>query len=246
MARKLNAPKDGPAPAPKDHNHAGLTDDDEAALHAYFRLKINAAEKEAATAKAAYDEKRGAVTDLFASVKAELRVSRKDFEAMLAAASMSDSEFRAAEVKRIRLFTLNGLPVGQQLSLPLGGAQDSATDQADAYSHGLRAGEGGLEPTPPDFISPVMHPEWMRGWHDGQARIGQRMARAQEIIAARSAPKAPEPPPEPEPEFDAAKAARKLKNDPAFMDRSAPPERIEPQPAEGSTETLAQPEAAAA
>lgn len=222
MARALKDDSKAPAPAGHNGGPAPLTDDDEAALHAYYRAKINAAQRAADKIKAQYDEARGVVTDLYAGVKSELRFKRKDFEAMLAAAAMSDSEFRAAEAKRIRLYSINGLPVGAQLSLDLAPASDTVTEQQEAYNHGFRAGENGEDGgETPDFIAPILRGDWESGWRDGQAKLILKMARAEEIIAERAAPKH-DPDPQDEPEFDEQKAARKLKNDPDFMDRSAP------------------------
>jgi hypothetical protein len=59
----------------------------------------------------------------------------------------------------------------------------------------------------------------MKGWSDGQGELGQRMVRAAALLDARTAAAAPaQPEPEPE-EFDADKAARKLKRN-GFLERA--------------------------
>lgn len=210
MARRLN--DESGSPAPRGHNGPEpLSDDDEAALHAYYRAKINEARRAADKAKAVYDEARGVVTDLFAGVKSELRIKRKEFEDMLAAASMSEIEFRAAEARRIRLYSINGLPVGAQLTLDLTPAKDTATEQQKAYARGFRAGENGEDLDPiMENIAPILRGECETGWKDGQAKLIMQMGRAEAIIAERAAPKHdPDPEDEPEPSLDDERAVER-------------------------------------
>lgn len=222
MARKLSDPKGEGRPAPKDHNSGPLNDEEEAALYAYFSLKIRAQQKKAAAKKAEYDAEREEVTALFAKVKGELRVKRKDFEELLAAQEKSETEFRADEAKRLRRFLMGGLPVGTQLAFDLG-PTSTADEQQLARSDGKRAGLRGADPVPPDYVAPIMHPTWMEGWHEGQTEIAMQMGKAESILAARAAPAAdPEEgaEAEPEEEFDPDASARKLKKN-GFTKRSA-------------------------
>jgi hypothetical protein len=218
MARKLNAPEGEHPAAPKGHNSAvaPLTDDEQADLQAYFSLKIRAQQRKAAEAKAKYDAEREEVNGLFARVKGELKIIRKEFEEVLAAQDMSEAEFLASEAKRHRRFSLGGLPVGAQMALDLG-PTSTADEMQLAHTDGKRAGLRGADPVPPSHVSGIMVPEWMRGWHEGQAEIAMRMGRAEAILEARAAPPSGPEEAEPEEEFDPAKAARKLKKS-GFME----------------------------
>lgn len=200
-----------------------LTDDEQADLIAYYGDKIRRQQRTAAEAKAEYDAERTEVNSLFALVKGELQISRKDFEALLLAQDMTEAEFLHAEAKRHSLYALAGLPVGAQIDL-FANAADTADDQAHAYANGKRAGLRGDDPVPPATTSPILHPDWMRGWTDGQAELGERMVRAAALIEARKpAPVAEvesdEEDPDPTDPEAVDAAARKLKRS-GFMDRA--------------------------
>lgn len=213
MARSRNA-----QPEPGD-NHI-LTDDDIAALQHYYANRIRSQQAKADEAKAKYDAERTEVNSLFSLVKGELQISRKEFEEVLALQDMTEAEFLNHEGKRHKRLERQGLPVGTQMALPLG---DTVDDKLTAEADGKRAGLRADDPTPPEHVSPILHPDWMRGWHAGQEINIMRLGRAQEIIDARAAPAEDEIPEEEPPEFDPAKEARALKNS-GFMDTSAPHE----------------------
>jgi hypothetical protein len=192
------------------HNRV-LTDEEIADLQFYYEQKIRADEKRAAVAKAAYDEVRQDVNAWFAKVKGDLRYSRKEFEAYLADRDLSTAEFLAKEAKRTALYMRGSMPIGTQMSLDLGG--DTVTDQQMAEADGRRAYLRGDDPTPPAHVSPVMHPDWMKGWQEEQAATAERMGRAETLIAERA---------EPEPEDDGEEDA-----DPDGEDKADEPDLSE-------------------
>jgi len=205
------------APAPEGHNGA-LTDDERSDLIAYYGDKIRRQNRVAAEAKAAYDSERDELKSLFAKVKGDLLITRKDFEAVLLAGDMTEAEFRHAEAKRANLFKLAGLPVGEQIDM-FAHAADTADEQAMAYENGRRAGLRGDDPKAPDSVSPVLVPNWEHGWSDGQKELGERLIRAAAVIEARKAPAEPEAEPEAEEEFDPDSEARKLRRA-GFLERA--------------------------
>ena len=205
-----------------------LTDDERADLVFYYGQKIRAQLGKVAEAKAVLDTERDGVKSLFASVKADLLITRKDFEALLTAQDMSDAEFRAAEAKRLKLYQLGGLPVGVQLDM-FAEPKDTVDEAQAAYRDGHRAGVRGDDGVPPPFVSPVLHQDWLRGWGDGQAELAKRLIRAEDLVARIAEPSSDddgvsfddEDEEDPtDPEVIAAKA-RALKNS-DFMDRTAP------------------------
>lgn len=206
-------------PAEVGHNEA-LTEDEVEALEAWFVQKILAAQKEADTVKAQYDEKRQAVNSLFASVKAELKTSRKEFEDLIDKKTMSEAEFSAYWAKLKARYERNGLPVGAQQELfPAG---DTASDQAAARADGKRAGLIGADPVPADYIAPILHPDWMEGWHEGQAELIMKLQKADGIFARRGQPDVEDDDVDlnaEDDDFDPDAAARKLRNS-DFMDRT--------------------------
>ncbi|MDB5725719.1 MAG: hypothetical protein JWQ16_2473 [Novosphingobium sp.] len=204
-----------------DNRSEPLTDDDKAALQLYYSRGIRAAEAEAATKKAEYDQAKKAVNGKFALVKGELGISRKDFEEVLALEDLSESEFILKEAERNKRLSLHGLPVGAQLDMF--GSGDTVDEMARAEADGKRAGRRGDHGIPPDYISPVCIQAWMRGWTEEQSIIVMRLGRAEAIIAEREAADA-QPDAEDEDdaddeveEIDPAAAARALKRS-GFME----------------------------
>jgi hypothetical protein len=202
-------------PAPPGHNGPEpLNNDERADLIAYFGDKIRRQQRVAAEAKAAYDIERTEVNSLFALVKGDLQISRKEFESVLAAGDMTEAEFRHAETKRTTLFQLAGLPVGAQIDL-FPAAGDTADDVAAAYKNGRRAGLRGDDPTAPDTLHPSLVPEYQRGWSEGQGELGERMVRAAEIIQRRGQPDASSE------AVDLNKAEEEDPGDPAVLKKKA-------------------------
>lgn len=209
----------------RDDNHV-LTDEEVADLQHYYSIKIRGALAIHAEAKAVADAKRQDVNNLFALVKGDLQISRKDFEETLALQDMNEAEFIEHEKKRTKRLAAQGLPVGTQLDMfP---KADTVDDLGIAKASGKRAGLRGDDPEVPERFAGVTHSAWMEGWHEGQAENIMKLGRAQAIIDARAAEAAKsESDDEPEEEVDEEEAikaqARALKNS-GFMDTSAPEE----------------------
>lgn len=199
-------------PAEIGDNTGALTDEERGALITHYVINIRHQRRIADEKKAAYDLERGEVNNLFALVKGELQISRKDFERTLDELEMTEAEFRSYVGKEHNRRVLAGLPVGEQIDLFAHVARDTADDQAEAFANGLRAGRRGDDFTPPDTLSPVLHPDFMAGWHEGQAEIGRKMILAAEVLARRGEPQAdaePENLNDEEPEPGTPEAARK-------------------------------------
>ena len=177
-------------PAEIGDNAGGLTDEERAALMTNFSIRIRQQRRKADEKKAAYDAERQEVNNLFALVKGELQISRKDFERILEEQEMSEAEFRAYIGKQRNLRVLAGLPVGEQIDLFNHVAKDTADEQAEAHANGYRAGSRGDDGIPPETLSPVLHQDWLAGWNEAQAEIGRKMALAAEVLARRGEPDA--------------------------------------------------------
>jgi ribosome modulation factor len=175
MARKSNTAGAG-------HNSDVLTEDEIAALQLWFSNRIRAARKEAEVAKAAYDVKREAVNGFFSQARGELKMTRKEFEEVLALQDLTEAEFLHHETKRQARMRFQGLPVGEQIELPLG---DTADDLARARADGYRAGMRGDDGVAPDHVSPVCLQDWLGGWSDGQAKLAEGLGKAAAIMEAR-------------------------------------------------------------
>ena len=165
-------------------DNSGFIDDEAATLQAYFASKIRAQQKVAALKKAEYDSERDAVNALFTQARGELRITRKEFEEVLALQDMTEAEFLRHEQKRNARMANGGLPVGTQLDMF---PQDAATEQGQAHADGKRAGLRGDDPVPPSHVTSMLHPDWMRGWTEGQDEIGQKMIAAMTILNERKA-----------------------------------------------------------
>ncbi len=170
-----------------------LTDDERSDLTILFAQKITAAQAKVDLAMAAVKVERDEVNSLFASVKAELRYTRKEFEEFLEARKKSDAEYMVAENKRRRLFADGGLQVGQQLALDFG-TEDTADEIARARKRGARDYHAGILPTePPKELHPLMQPHWMEGWQEEQRKTAEAMGRGEALLAKRGEPTPPEP-----------------------------------------------------
>jgi len=177
-------------PAEIGDNAGGLTDEERAALITHFVVKIRHQRRKAEEKKAAYDLERGEVNNLFALVKGELQISRKDFERTLDELEMSEAEFRAYLGKEQNRRVLAGLPVGEQIDLFAHVAKDPADEQAEAHANGYRAGRRGDDGVPPDTLAPVLHQDWLAGWSAAQGEIAAQMAMAEAVLERRGEPDA--------------------------------------------------------
>jgi hypothetical protein len=188
-----------------------------------IRQKQAVAAAKAAELKAA----RGEVAHSFKAFS-PLGYTRGQVEELLRAQDMDDDEWLEEQAKMGRLFKAGGLavPEGHQFDL-VERLNDTADDQARAHALGYRAGVRGDDGTPPDTIHPACIQSWTAGWGEGQAKLAQSLARADEIEAelkqpAASDDEADEEGEGDEPEFDADKAARKVRQS-GFMERSPEP-----------------------
>lgn len=190
-------------PATAGHNNDGkLTDDDAAALTTYWSLKIIADQKVLALKQAHVDDARSVVNGHFKMVSKDLGFTRKEFEAeVIAKLGMNDAEYRNAEARRSRLHRLAGLKTGDQIDL-LAHVLVDTVDEANAAEHdGYRAGRRADDPVPPTTVSPILHPDWMRGYHAGQEFNGLQLSKAAAVMA-RPKPGEMAAAPEGEPEED--------------------------------------------
>ena len=103
------------------------------------------------------------------------------------------------------------------------GAPIEARDEMDWQSRGYSIGLRGLRAEKPQGMPPRMDQPFLRGheagWKDYMAALEANAPKKLEVRDQAAKDFA-----EDNPEVDIAKAARKLKNDPAFMDRAAPEE----------------------
>lgn len=202
-------------PAPADHNLVGgLTEEEASALTTYHALNILRDEKAAALKKVEYDAARAVVNGHFKMVSKDLSFTRKEFEAeVIEKLGMTSAEYDHSEAKRARLHRLAGLKQGEQIDLITHVLADTADEAAAAELDGYRAGRRADDPIPPHEVSPILHPDWMRGYHAGQEYNGAQLIKAHEVM---SRPKpgtlaAGADPDEPEDEFDPDQGARELK-----------------------------------
>lgn len=165
---------------------ADLTEEDLEALQHHFEMKIATAEAEAEEAAAVAKGKKKAVGNLFKMVDAELGYTREKFEAYLIDKRRPPAEFEANEELRRKMYARGGMDVGEQGVLNLG---DSADDKVRAERDGFEAGKAAKDPTPPSYISPIFHNDWMAQWHKGQERNIMLLGKAEAILAARDANK---------------------------------------------------------
>lgn len=187
---KKNGAAAASKPAAAGHNSNGALNDDEAAdLTVYYQLKI--LEGQRVVDKLAIDMKsaRDVVNGHFKRMTADLKFTRKDFEAeVISKLNMTEAEYLAAEKKRHRMHRLVGLRQGEQGDLLDHVLKDTVDDEIEAEANGYRAGRRGDDPTPKN-VAPIMLQAWMRGFQKGQDENGERFIRAQEIIAARAVKK---------------------------------------------------------
>lgn len=202
------------------HNTEPLTEEEQSALQTHHELKIRAQLRKAATAKAAHDLEKTEVNGLFKKAGADLKITRREFEDMLAKRDMTESEFLAAEGKRATLYRRAGLPVAQADLFPE--TIDTVTEQSIAYKDGFRAGRRADDPIAPKTISAVVRADWEHGYADGQAKNVMELGIAETVLARMAVKPAGADDAEPEVEVEdledtIKKQARKLKAS-GFMD----------------------------
>lgn len=163
------------------HNVTALTEDEEGALTVHHALAIIRDRKIAAQKKADYDAANAVVNGHFKLVSKDLKYTRKEFDAEVI--GMTDAEYRNAEARRAKLHRLAGLKQGDQIDLIAHVLPDTVDEAMSAEADGYRAGRRAEDPFPPENISPILHPDWMRGYHAGQEFNGLQLAKAAEVLA---------------------------------------------------------------
>jgi len=166
-----------------------LTDEEFDDLVLYYSRTIRTQEAKAAIKKAEYDSEKAEVKGLFSKMRGDLKYTRKEFEELLDRQEKTSAELLAEATRMGRLFQAGGVDVRPQLDL-FAPAPDTVTEQAQAEKEGRRAYLANQDPVPPKHISPILHPDWMRGWQAEQEQTAMRMARAEAIIARRAEPDA--------------------------------------------------------
>lgn len=205
MARpkKHNPTQEAQASVGHNSGKVPLTEEEAAALTTHYALKVIAQQKVVAQKQAELDGERSQVNGFFKMISKDLGITRKDFEAdVIAVLGMTEAEYLRSERKRDRLHRLAGVKSGEQLSL-IDVIADTADEAAAAFADGYRAGRRADDPIPPKETASILHPDWMKGWHEGQTYNGMQLAMASELLA-RPKPgemaAAPEEPAEPDEE----------------------------------------------
>lgn len=184
-ARKLATEGAASTPSPTGHNSKiPLTEDEAAALTVYYELKIIQDQRKVDAKKVEFDGLREVVNGHFKRMTADLGFTRKEFEAeVIVRGRMTEVEYANAEARRTRLHRLAGLKQGDQIDLIDHVLKDTVDEASAAEQDGYRAGRRADDPTPPSTVSPILHPDWMRGWHLGQEYNGAQLIKAHEIMA---------------------------------------------------------------
>lgn len=171
-------------PATAGDNVTPLTEDEQGALTVHHALEILRDRKVAAQKKADYEAANAVVNGHFKMVSKDLNYTRKEFEAeVIEKLGMTDAEYRNAEARRAKLHRLAGLKPGDQIDLIAHVLPDTVDEALAAEADGYRAGRRADDPFPPENISPVMQPDWLRGYHAGQEFNGLQLAKAAEVLA---------------------------------------------------------------
>lgn len=165
------------------HNGAPLTDEEASALVVYYELKIIEDQRKVDAKKVEFDSARDVVNGHFKRMTADLGFTRKEFEAeVVAKGKMTEVEYLNAEARRTRLHKLAGRKVGEQIDL-VDVIQDTVNEAVAAEEAGFRAGRRADDPVPPAEVSAILHPDWMRGWHNGQAFNASQLKIAEAVLA---------------------------------------------------------------
>lgn len=165
MAKKLTSEGSDPKAIPNR---------DEEAVFLSHLNRLRAQEAKKAVAKAALDVEAQALTDLFRTAKAD-GFSRKELQAILDDGKASRRDLTAEEERRAQLRAWAGLPAGTQADLfQLG---EAARGPVDAEAQGYAMGIQGLNADAPDWISPVHHPDFLKGWENAQQILASKIGK---------------------------------------------------------------------
>jgi hypothetical protein len=160
-----------------------LTEDEQSALATHYELKIIEDGRKVDALMVDLKAARDKVNGHYKRMTADLGFTRKEFEAeVVELGRLSEAEYASREAKRTRLHVLAGRKPGEQLSL-IDKIADTVDEAIAAEAAGYRAGRRADDPTPPKEVSPVLHQDWMRGYHAGQEFNGLQLTKAAEILA---------------------------------------------------------------
>jgi hypothetical protein len=160
-----------------------LTEEEQAALTTYYELKIIEDTRKLDALLVDVKGARDIVNGHYKRMTADLGFTRKEFEAeVVDLGRLSEAEYLHREARRTKLHVLSGRKPGEQLSL-IDAIQDTVDEAMAAEGAGYRAGRRADDPVPPKEVSPILHQDWMRGWHAGQEYNGLQLTRAHEIMA---------------------------------------------------------------
>jgi hypothetical protein len=166
-----------------DNAKTPLTEDEAAALTVYYELKVIEDQRRVDAKAVELKGLRDVVNGHFKRMTADLGFTRKEFEAeVIVKGRMTEVEYLNSEARRSRLHVLSGRKPGEQLDL-IDAIHDTATEATAAEQDGYRAGRRADDPTPPSHVSPILHQDWLRGWHMGQEYNGAQLVKAHEILA---------------------------------------------------------------
>lgn len=171
------------SPATAGDNFEPLTEAQEEALQTFHEIKWNEIEAEEEKAAAALKGVRKRKSNQAKQVSQDLSHTRLAWEEYMADTRLPVHEFMAKEAARARLRRLGGLATDTQQELQLG---DTVDDKVAAEKAGRRAYRAFADPVPPPEVSPILAPDWMRGWQDEQTKVAEHMAIAQEVIDVRA------------------------------------------------------------
>lgn len=177
MAAKLKAetaaPDAGSAPQIPNRN--------EEAVFLSHLNKLRIQQAKAAIKKAEYDAERNVLTDMFREAKTD-GFTRKELVAILTDGAASRRDLTAEEDRRAVLRTWAGLPAGQQADLF--GLPSPAQDELFAEDTGRSMGLRGEDPVKPEAIAPMHETSFLKGWHEGQARLLNQIGTTEAIGSA--------------------------------------------------------------
>lgn len=197
------------------HNHRDLTDEEAEALGVHHQLAITQEQRKLDAMLVDVSNQRKLVNGNFKRMTADLGYTRKDFQTeVLDKLQMTEAEYRAHVAKVDKLHRIAGLKQGEQLDLIEHVLNDTVDEAAAAELDGYRAGRRADDPVAPSHVAPILHPDWLRGWHAGQEFNVLQLGKAKDILARPKPGEMVEADPEDEEEDDDEAlddAARKLK-----------------------------------
>lgn len=225
MARRLNKPTPISTPAPGPGHNAAAEEEANRIQLISVIAKLGAANDEIERAKgplrAAQDVRKKIV-----GLGKAAGFTAKELEARLAEMTMPSREMAEQAAREHRHRRWLGILEPDQTSLLLGDqAPQEAKDETDWRMRGYRVGLQGRAAKLPEGIPPRMDQPFLAGHADGfTAYTAALEGRAPEPSVAEQA-KADYV--EDKPEVDVEAAARKLRNDPKFMERGPAEEPFE-------------------